>query len=367
MYLRDLPTWAKNGLIISGGVALLWLIYMLSAVIAPFLFSLVLAYILNPIVRILERRSIPRAWAVLIMYIAGFIIGVLVIVPVLFTIVAEGHELAARLGRLDVRQIAGDYHASLRALYDRYAAIPWLNDWVNGSVDPEKIRELAAKAFVSTKDLTISLFQQIFGIFVSAFSGVMGMILIPLLTFYMLVDLDLIWQQFTKLVPPMYRDSTLRIASDIDKLLNALLRGQLVCAFAFALLMTFGLWLSGLPFAFLLGPIAGIGNLIPYLGGLVTVILATLVALATTGASWATAATLAKAGVALAVVQGLDGFVVQPKVMEGSIGMHPLTVMLALVIGGSVFGFIGMLLAIPATCILKVLSNELYHELYDNH
>lgn len=367
MYLRDLPPTVKNGLILVGGIVLLWLIYMLSSVIAPFLFSLVLAYILNPTVRILERRRVPRAWAVLIIYITGFIIGILVIVPVIFTIAAEGHELATRLGRLDMRQIAGDYHASLRSLYDRYAAAPWLTDWVNGSVDAERIRELAANAFVTAKDLTVSMSQQLFTVLISAFSGVMGLVLIPLLTFYMLVDLDLLWNQFTLLIPPIYRDSTLRIAGDIDKLLSALLRGQLICAFAFALLMTLGLWLAGLPFAFLLGPIAGVGNMIPYLGGLITVVLATLVALATTGASWATAVTLLKAGIALAIVQGLDGFVIQPKVMEDSLGIHPLTVMLSLVIGGSVFGFVGMLLAIPATCILKVLSRELYHELYDTH
>jgi len=365
MYLRNLPPAVKNGLILVCGIILLWLIYMLSSVIAPFLFSLVLAYILNPTVRLLERRGIPRAWAVLIIYILGFILGILVIIPVTFTIAAEGNELAQRLSQLDMRQIAGDYHASLQSLYEKYAATPWISDWVNGSVDAEKIRELAAKAFLGAKDMTVSLSQKLFNLLMSAFSGVMDLFLIPLLTFYMLVDLDLLWQRFILVVPPMYRDSTLRITGDIDRLLSSFLRGQLICAFAFAILTTLGLWISGLPFSFLLGPIAGIGNMIPYLGGLVTIVLAAIVALATTGASAATALSLLKAGIALAVIQGIDGFVVQPRVMEENLGMHPLTIMLALVIGGSVFGFLGMLLAIPTTCILMILSRELYHELYD--
>ncbi|HNW34561.1 MAG TPA: AI-2E family transporter [Candidatus Ozemobacteraceae bacterium] len=367
MYLRDLSPSVKNGLILVCGIILLWLVYLLSSVIAPFLFSLVLAYILNPLVRGLEHRGVPRAWAVLLIYISGFTIGILVIIPILFTIVAEGHDLATRLGQLDVRQIVGDYHTSLRSLYDRYAAVPWVNDWLNGLDYSEKIRELATKAFLNAKDVVLGLSQKLFTLLLSAFSGAMDLILIPLLTFYMLVDLDLLWHQLTRLVPPMYRDSTTRIAEDIDKQLNALLRGQLICAFAFALLTTIGLWLSGLPFAFLLGPIAGVGNMIPYLGGLVTIVLATLVTLATTGASSATVFALIKAGIALAIVQGLDGFLIQPKVMGDNLGLHPLAVMLAVVIGGSVFGLIGMFLAIPVTCILKVLSRELYHELYDTH
>ncbi|HOY67677.1 MAG TPA: AI-2E family transporter [Candidatus Ozemobacteraceae bacterium] len=365
MFIRNLSPTVKTGLILAGGALLLGLVYHLSGVIAPFLVSLVLAYILNPTVRVFERRGIPRAWAVLMIYILGFVIGILVIVPVTFTIAAEGSELAQKLSQLDVRQIAGDYHTSLREMYAKYADVPWLTDWVNGSVDAEKIRELAARAFIGAKDTTVTLSQKLFNLLMSAFTGAMDLLLIPLLTFYMLVDLDLIWQRFLLFVPPLYRDSTLRITGDIDRLLSSFLRGQLICALVFALLTTFGLWLAGLPFAFLLGPIAGVGNMIPYLGGLVSIVLATIVALATTGASTATAVTLVKAGIALAIIQTIDGFLVQPRVMEENLGIHPLTIMLALVIGGSVFGFLGMLLAIPATCVVMVLSRELYHELYD--
>ncbi len=135
--------------------------------------------------------------------------------------------------------------------------------------------------------------------------------------------------------------------------------------FLFAALISVGLWLAGLPFAILLGPVAGAANLVPYLGGLSTVVLSLLIAATQFGLTEVCVWTMVKVAIVLSIVQAIDGFVLAPTVIGGTAGLHPLAVMLALVVGASLFGFLGMILAVPATCILKVVLGELYHELYD--
>ena len=125
------------------------------------------------------------------------------------------------------------------------------------------------------------------------------------------------------------------------------------------------LWLVGLNFAVLLGPIAGLANTIPYLGGLLTFFLATIVAIWQFGFSTSLAWHMLWLLIGLGIVQVIDGFILQPKVIGENAGLHPLVIMLALVIAGSLFGILGMVLAVPITVILKVLTSELYHELYD--
>jgi len=193
----------------------------------------------------------------------------------------------------------------------------------------------------------------------------MGLALLPLLTFYLLVDLDLLYERLLLLIPPVYRPSAERIARDIDAILSAFLRGQILSCLCFATLMTIVLELAGLRFALLLGPLAGVGNLVPYLGGLVTVILSTLVAFVQHGFTGDALSTLVIIGLGLAVVQALDGFVIQPKVIGENVGLHPVIVIVALIVGGSLYGILGMVIALPLTCILKVLSRELYAELYE--
>lgn len=365
MFLRDLPPGVKNGLILAGGALLIWGTYLMSGVIAPFLVSLVVAYILNPVVRLLERRRLPRPWAVLTLYVVGSILMFLVVVPASFAIFTEAQDLVRRLSEIDVARFSQEYHIQIKDFLDRYASNPTIRDYLADSLTQDKVKEVAAQATVAAKNALVSLIRTVFGFLLSAFSSVMALVLIPIVTFYVLMDMDLLWDKFLMLVLPVYRESVQRISQDIDLQLSSLLRGQLMAALIFACLMTIGLWLSGLNFSLLLGPLAGLANLVPYLGGLVTVVLSTLTALTQHGFSNEFLMTMTKVAVTLAVVQSIDGLVLGPKVIGETAGLHPIAVMLALILGGSLFGFLGMILAVPVTCILKVLTRELYHELYD--
>ncbi|NLI77110.1 MAG: AI-2E family transporter [Candidatus Riflebacteria bacterium] len=365
MFLRDLSPAAKNGLILAGIALGGLVVWSLAGVIAPFLVSLVVGYILNPPVRWLERRGLARPWAVLALYVAGGIMGILVVVPLGLLIVNEGQELVHRLSAVDMGQLTQQYRAQVTGLIDRATSDPAWRDSLNAWLSQERLQSLAAQVAITGKNLLAGGVQGAFGFLLSAFSSVMALVLIPLLTFYVLMDMDLLYDKAVLLVPPVYRDSWQRIARDIDVQLGSLLRGQLLAALLFALMMAAGLWVAGLSFAIFLGPVAGAANLVPYLGGLSTVVMSLVVALSQFGLSEAFVWMMVKVAMVLSLVQAIDGFILQPKVIGETAGLHPLAVMLALLVGGSLFGFAGMILAVPVTCILKVVTRELYHELYD--
>jgi len=344
---------------------LFWFLYSLSAIIAPFLFSIVVAYILNPIVRLFERIRIPRPYAVLLLYIIAGIACILIVVPLTLTIVSEVHELVLRISKLDVTNLTNEYKSQAKCLIDKYSHSPGIREYLEVSMNNQKIQEWTARGIIIFKDFLIQVINQLFSFFLRAFSSIVGLVFIPLLTFYILVDLDMCYEKVLLLVPPIYRNSFSRIASDIDVVLSGFLRGQIIACLIFGSLMTIGLWLAGLNFFLVIGPVAGIANMVPYLGGLSTIICSILVAFGQFGLTNDFLILLLKIAVTLSIVQAIDGFVLQPKVIGENAGLHPLVVMFAMVIGASLFGIFGMFLAIPVTCILKVLSRELYHELYD--
>lgn len=365
MFIRELPTTYKNILILICGALILWILYTISAAIAPFLLSIVLAYILNPVIRFLERYRIPRLYGVVILYIVASIACVLVVIPITLNIFSEGHDLLVRVSNLNVTNLSVQYKAQANSIADQYSHNPWLKNYLDLYLSNEKMHELAAKGVVLLKDLLIQLFNKVVGFTLRAFSSLVGLLFIPLLAFYLLVDLDLFYERGLMLVPPIYRDSFIRISKEIDIVLSGYLRGQILDCIIFGSLMTFGLWMTDLNFFDLIGPFSGIANMVPYLGSLSTIFMGALVAISQFGLNQALLSFAIKFVIVLCIVQGIDGFILQPKIIGENAGLHPLVVMFVMVIGASIFGFLGMLLAIPVSAILKVLFRELYHELYD--
>ena len=355
----------KNLLITIGFACLIAICYYLSHVIAPFLISLVLAYVLNPLVKILVARKFPRPWAVLTIFSIGIVIFTLFVVPFTISMFSEASDMLTKLTNLDVNKLADNFKEAGTSFYDKTQSIPYLNEYLKEFVNGDKIRELAANGVIVVKDGIVSGFKRLLGFILTAFSGMVNMVLIPILVFYILLDMDEIYKGFQMLIPPDFRERTLDIFGKIDTQLNSLLRGQLLANSIFALLMTLGLWISGISFFLFLGPLSGVANFIPYLGGLFTVILAFFIAIAQYGFSSTLVGVLIKTTIAIVIVQSIDGWYLQPNVVGEKAGLHPLVVMLSLAIAASLAGIPGMLLAVPVTVILKVLGKELYHELYE--
>ncbi|MGM0600505.1 MAG: AI-2E family transporter [Candidatus Rifleibacteriota bacterium] len=365
--LKQLPASIKNALIVIGFIIVGILCYYLASVIYPFLISLVIAYVLNPLVRGLVNKKVPRPWAVLLVFIFTILIVTIFVVPLSISIISEAGEMFTKLSNLKVDQLTENLKESSAEFFKKTKNIPYLNDYLQEFSEGDKLRELAANAVVIIKDTTITGFKRLIGFVGSAFSGMINMLLIPVLVFYILLDMDAIYESFKMLLPPNLRRRTLVIIAKIDKQLHSLLRGQLIANSIFAIIMTLGLWLSDLNFFLFLGPLSGIANFIPYLGGLFTVFLAAFVAIAQFGFSQALLAVTLKVLITIAVVQTIEGWYLQPNVVGENAGLHPLVVMLALTIAASLGGIPGMLLAVPITIILKVLGQELYQELYEQN
>ncbi len=364
-FLKSLPASVKNWLILTGFVVAGVGVYYLANVIAPFLVSLVVAYILNPVVRKLVERKVPRPWAVLSVFLACFAVFVLFIVPFTLTMISEAGDLVIKLSNLDVKKLADNYKVLGLDFYEKFSSYPYVKTYLDEFVQSDRVRELAAQGVILVKDGAVTTFKKVFGFLGGAFSGMFNMFLIPILVFYILLDMDEMYADFKMLIPHDYRPRTLDVLRKLDEQLSSLLRGQVLANSIFAGLMTIGIWVSGLHFFLFLGLFAGIANFIPYLGGLFTVILALLLAIAQFGFSGMLLTAMGKVAIAVLIIQSIDGWYLQPYVVGENAGLHPLTVMLALTIAGSLGGIPGMVLAVPATVILKVFGRELYHELYD--
>ncbi len=364
MAIRNLSTTTKNVLIMICFVIVAILIYFLYHVIAPFLVALVIAYILNPAVRFLTKKKISRVWAVMSIFIVGISAVILIVVPFLFSMINQASDMGAKLKNLDRTKLNSQYVEVESKVKDKLKL--WFPEYKGNLSDVfqnTKFQEYLSEAVVAAKDGLMALSAKLFSFLGNTFNGVFNLFFVPILVFYILLDMDDIYEGFKKLIPPNYRERTLEIFGKIDIQLSSMLRGQFIENFIFALLVTVGFAISGLKACLFLGPLSGIANFIPYLGGFFSAILAFFAAI--TQVSEAGAGLWVGIILTIAIAQTIDVWYLQPYIVGEKAGLHPLTIMLALTIAGSIAGIVGMLLAVPVTIIIKVLGIELYHELYD--
>ncbi len=364
MAIRNLSSTTKNVLILICFAVAAFLVYYLYHVIAPFLVALIIAYILNPAVRFLTNKKFTRVWAVMSVFIVGISLIVLIVVPFLFSMINQASDMGAKLKNLDRTKLNNQYVEVETKVKDKLKLwFPEYKGKLSDVFQNSKFQEYLSEAVVSVKDGLMALSSKFFSFLGNTFNGVFNLFFVPILVFYILLDMDDIYEGFKKLIPPNYRERTLDILGKIDVQLSSMLRGQFIENFIFALMVTIGFAISGLKACLFLGPLSGIANFIPYLGGFFSAILAFFAAI--TQVSEAGAGLWIGIVLTIAIAQTIDVWYLQPYVVGEKAGLHPLTIMLALTIAGSIAGIVGMLLAVPVTVIIKVLGIELYHELYD--
>lgn len=369
MSIRNFSNTTKNILILICFVLTVVLVYFLRHIIAPFLVALVIAYVINPAVRWLTKRkiykekTITRGWAVSIIFIVTLCLGIIFVVPFIGSMVAQAKEMGTKLESLSKTTLNEKYKGYETSFKEKLKQ--WFPDYKENWTEilqNTKFQEYLADGVVVVKDGLIQAPGMIWGFLGNTFSGVFNLFFIPMLVFYILLDMDDIFSYGKKLIPYDYRERTLGILNKIDKQLGDMLRGQCIENIVFAILMTIGFAMSGLKAALFLGPISGIANFIPYLGGFFSLILAFFAAITQIEAgAWLWIGVI----VTVSVVQFIDCWYMQPYIVGENAGLHPLSIMLALTVAGSLAGIVGMLLAVPIAIIIKVLGIELYHELYD--
>ncbi len=331
--------WYRWGLLIAlmtGGLLLLW---YTRAVLMPFILAFVVAYLLAPLVEAFVRHGLNRIVAILIVYILlGFAVatGVLYMVPLL---VQESVHL--------IKMVPAFINS---------AQFTW-NLWLT-RLHQAPIPSSVRTAITATgKHLQSQLYGVIKGIFAAIFGlvpGVISVVVAPVLGFYLLKDLDRVRSRFWDVVPLEWRPSMFKLGFDLDRALNGFIRGQLLVALLVGALSTTLVIILGLPFPLLIGAVATVTDVIPYVGPIAGALPAVVLALNIS--PWTALDTV----LGFIAIHQLEGTVIAPKIMGESVGLHPLVVVFAILAGGELGGILGLLLAVPAAAVLKVLFSHLY-------
>jgi predicted PurR-regulated permease PerM len=335
---------------------LVWLLETLGGLLAPFILAFVLAYILDPIVDRVQQRGIKkRGLAIAVLALPTLVLLTLLLV---FGVPALVQQLQAFIEQVPAALQRGvDWLQNLRT---RVLAgqIPLLRG------------EAFARALESFSPERVAQYinQQQTVIVSRVWGGVLGVgrgvgialsilgyvVLTPVITIYLLLDFDRLCERAGTLIPKDKRDTWLPFIKEYDFLLARWMRGQVLAAVVVGVLTWLGLWIAGFPYPALVGAVAGVFNLVPYLGLIVSAVPAILIALL----SGNIVASLIKAAIVFAIVQTLDGSVIGPRIVGESVGLHPVWVILALAVGSFFFGFVGLLLAMPAAVFIKLIVRE---------
>jgi len=318
--------------------AAVWLIWLLSPILAPFLFAAILAYVLNPLVEMLTRRRVRRTLAVLLvmsMAMLAMVAIALVVLPLFYK---------------ELRMLTERFPAFL--VWVNQVVSPWLNDkfQIAFQLDVDTVKQIASKVVANNQDLVPQLLDslRIGGLALVAFFA--NLLLVPVVLFYLLRDWETLLARVDRLVPRRLHERTRAIAAEIDAVLAEFLRGQLLVVIAMTVYFVTALWFTGLEFALPVGIITGMLVFIPYVGAFVGFILGTMAAVLQFG----TVGGVMWVWLAFFVGQTIEGFVVTPSLVGERIGLHPVAVIFALLAFGQVFGFFGVLLALPASAALLV-------------
>jgi predicted PurR-regulated permease PerM len=327
-----------------------WLFYLLAPVLTPFIAAGLLAYMCDPLADRLQKYKIPRTLAVVIVFLSTFLMLALLILLV---------------GPLVKTQIS----ALFQALPDiaRQVEQVWLPT-VLGWLNVEPGDDVGVGAFLAR-------YSDLFGSWSAKFlmgvgksggalaAAVLSLFLIPIITFYMLRDWDSFTNHLKALIPDSQRETVVELARETDEVLGAFLRGQIMVMLALAVIYSVGLALVGLKFAIAIGVVAGLVSFVPYLGFVFGIGLAGLTVILEPNPLLNLAGVVAT----FTIAQLIEGSVLTPKLVGDRIGLHPVLVIFAISAGGQLFGFFGILLALPAAAVLSVLVRFAYHRYLKEH
>lgn len=329
--------WLAIALVLGG------LLYLLSPILAPFLFAAILAYMLDPLVERLTGKFVPRTLAVLLAMFGVLLAIVALALIVLPLFVKELRLLAERVPEFIVW-----LNERLAPFLERHLGVAF-------QFDVDTVRRLASELVADNQDLVARLLGslKIGGLAVLAF--IVNLLLVPVVLFYLLRDWNPLLARVDALIPRRAYDKSKTILREADVVLAEFLRGQLLVILAMSAFYVLALWLARLEFALPIGLIAGLLSIVPYVGALVGFALASMAALMQFDSLWG----VAWVWLAFGIGQALEGMVVTPLLVGERIGLHPVAVIFALLAFGQIFGFFGVLLALPVSAALLVALRHL--------
>ncbi|HWU51746.1 MAG TPA: AI-2E family transporter, partial [Tahibacter sp.] len=324
------------------------LIYLLAPALTPFAIAALFAYLWDPVVDRLERLGLSRSFSVTLVFL---VIGLVLVALVLLVIPFTERQIAKFLDQLP-RWLAWIQAEAQPQLEQRFGI-------TLDFADPNKLIDVLKGHWREAGGIATRVLGKVSSSGLAVIGWVAQLVLIPVVTFYLLRDWDLLVARINELLPRAIEPTVSRLARESDDVLGAFLRGQLSVMLALGTLYAIGLWLVGIDVGPLIGMIAGLISFVPYLGAIVGLGMA-LIAAVVQYQDWTHVfMVLAVFGVG----QTIEGYVLVPKLVGDKIGLHPVAVIFAILAGGELFGFLGVLLALPVAAVAMVVLRYL-HEKY---
>jgi len=328
-----------------GGLAVLglltWVLVQMHVIWSPVVFAVAIVYVLNPLVNRLENRHVHRllgsCLSYLIMIAVLTAIGFLV-VPIIRT---QAVGLAEEVPVI-VDQIS-EFAQDLADQFDITIEMPGfdtVSDWFSQTENQQRLTDVASGVF----DVAATVVE-----------AILLFLLAPVLAFYMLVDAPSTRKIARSLVPEDLRDEAVHVAGLLSRALGGFVRGQLLVALIVGILTSFALWIIGLPLWLIIGAITGLLNMVPFVGPTSGGILAVSVSLVLSDwkmAFWA--------AVAMVIVQQIDNHLISPVILRATVKLHPVIIILALLVGGSLAGLLGVLVAVPMAAVTKIILSHMW-------
>jgi predicted PurR-regulated permease PerM len=324
------------------------------SILLPFIAGMALAYFLDPVADWFERRGLSRLMATIVIlcaFVALFAISLVVIIPVLVT---QAADLGGRIP---------GYITQLQELLSSETTImpAWFSDQLS------QVKESFAALLKEGAGLIGTIFQQIWNSGMALLDIAALFVVTPVVAFYLLLDWDRMIERVDGWIPRDHVETVRDLARQINQAIAGFVRGQGSVCLILGLIYAVGLSIVGLNFGLLIGLFAGIISFIPYVGSMVGLVLALVVAIVQ---FWPDFIMIGAVIGVFVVGQFFEGNILQPRLVGSSVGLHPVWLMFALFAFGALFGFVGMLIAVPAAASVGVLvrfalsrylDSDLYH------
>ena len=328
-----------------------WVLWLLAPILTPFVLAALLGWLGDPLVDRLERAGRSRPFAVTLVFVLMLLLLVLAVLLLVPMVQRQVVTLLESLPRLQEWFMG--------------TAVPWVEDRLGVELatwlDPQHLVELVRQHWQQAGGIAATFFGYLSRSGFAFIAWIVNIVLLPILTFYFLRDWDKLVERVASLVPRDHIDTVSRLARESNDVLGAFLRGQFLVMLAQGTFYAIGMTLVGLKLGLLIGMVAGLISFVPYLGATVGLLAGLIAAFVQPEGGGMTLALLVAA--VFTAGQLLESYVLTPRIVGDRIGLHPVAVIFAIMAGGQLFGFLGMLLALPVAAVANVLLRYA-HERY---
>ena len=331
-------------------IALLFFLYVYRSVflrvLSPVVIGVVIAYFLDPIAKMLEKRGMKKRTSILFLYVIFLALSSMIIIFLIPEVTRNVESLV-------------DAMPGISEAYNN--KINFVFETIQKSKLPDSIKESIfnqGKEYVyMIQDFLMSTMKSIIGGIGQIITFLLNLTIGLFLAYYFMKDKEVFKRTFLNFIPSNWRRKAIQTGNDINLILHSFLNGQIVVAGIVGILETVGLFVIGIRYPLILGIVGGISNIIPYIGPIIGGVPAVALALIDSPAKAIITVLL------YVVVQQIDSIIITPKIVEGRLGIHPVSSVIMVLIGGEFFGIIGMILAIPFFSILKAIFKRTVDEI----